>query len=64
MCNLSQRVEEKGIQKGRQEGLVEGILFALQNAIKNKGIPVDEALAMIGLPEADWPKYRQLLAEQ
>lgn len=64
MCNLSQGVEEKGRQEGRQEGIVEGILLSLRNAMKNRGMPIEEALDMLGVPKGDWQKYRQLLMEK
>ncbi len=68
MCNLSQSVEEKGIQKGiqqgRQEGLFDGILLSVKNLMKNKGMPAEEALATLEVSKTDWPKYRELLAGQ
>ena len=64
MCNLSQGVEEKGRQEGRQEGIVEGILLSLRNAMKNRGMPIEEALDMLGVPKGDWQKYRQFLMEK
>ena len=60
MCNLSQTVKEEG----RQEGLFDGILRSLKNLMKNKGMPIEEALATLEVPEADWQKYRNLLAGQ
>ena len=56
MCNLSQSVKE--------EGRIDGILFALKNLMKNKGMPVEEAFTTLEVPEADWQKYRKLLAGQ
>ena len=35
MCNLSEGVEQKGIQKGIQKGLQKGIQQALTESIKN-----------------------------
>lgn len=64
ICNLSQGVEEEGRRKGQQEGIVEGILLSLRNAMKNKGMPIEEALDMLGVPKVDWQKYRQLLMEK
>lgn len=54
----------KGKLEGRQEGFVEGVLLSLRNAMENMEISVEDALIMLGVPEVDWPKYRQLLAEQ
>jgi len=60
MCNLSQSVEEKGIQKGIQSERIS----TLKKLMKNKKMPIDEALETLEVPEADWPKYRELLAGQ
>ena len=60
MCNLSQGVEEKGIQKGRKDER----LLLLKKLLKNGKMSMEEILVAWEIPEADWPKYRQLLAEQ
>ena len=60
MCNLSQGGEEKGIQKGRKDER----LLLLKKLLKNGKMSMEEILVAWEIPEADWPKYRQLLAEQ
>lgn len=60
MCNLSQTVKEEG----RQEGLIDGILLSLKKLMKNRGMSVEEAFTTLEVPEADWQKYRKLLAGQ
>ena len=60
MCNLSQSIAEKN----HQEGLIDGILLALKKLMKNKGMSVEEAFTTLEVPEADWQKYRKLLAGQ
>lgn len=56
MCNLSQGVKEEGRQEER--------LLLLKNLMKNMKMSVEQALAALGIPEADWQKYRKLLAGQ
>lgn len=71
MCNLSEVVEESGIQKGLQKGLQEGRqegrqeerLFVLKTLMRNMKMPVEQALATLEIPERDWPEYRRPLAE-
>ena len=64
MCNLSQGVEEKGRIKGRAEGRAEGILASIRNLMANTGWPLEKAMEILGLPEADRPKYADLLQKQ
>ncbi len=56
MCNLSRGVEEKGIEKAN--------LTSLKNIMKNLGVSVERAMAILEIPEVERTKYRQLLAEQ
>jgi hypothetical protein len=44
--------------------LIDGILLALKKLMKNKGVSVEEAFTTLEVPEADWQKYRKLLAGQ
>ena len=64
MCNLSQGVEERGRIKGRAEGRAEGILASIRNLMANTGWPLEKAMEILGLPEADRPKYADLLQKQ
>ena len=56
------RVE--GHAEGRAEGMTEGTLKSLQNLMKNLGLPVEEAMTALGLPEAERSKYHALLQKQ
>jgi len=60
MCNLSQGVEEKGRIKGRAEG----ILSSIRSLMANTGWTLEKAMEALGIPEADRPKYVNLLQKQ
>ncbi len=60
MCNLSQGVEEKGMEKGRAEGL----LTAIKNLMSNTGWPLEKAMETLGLSEAERSEYANLLQKQ
>ena len=55
MCNLSQGVEEKGIEKAN--------LISLKNLMKNLGVSIERAMAILEIPEVEQPKYLKLLSE-
>ena len=57
---IAQIEQEKGIQKGRKDER----LLLLKKLLKNGKMSMEEILVAWEIPEADWPKYRQLLAEQ
>ena len=40
---------------------MEGTLKSLQNLMKNMGLSVEQALAAVGIPEAERPQYEALL---
>lgn len=51
----------KGHAEGRAEGLTEGALNAIRGLMKNMGLSVEQALATVGIPEAERPRYESLL---
>lgn len=57
MCNLSQGIEERGMQRGIQKT----ILASIQNLMEALGLPSEEAMTILKVPESDRPKYRALL---
>ena len=61
MCNLSKGVEERGIAKGMDQGMEKGILTSLRGLMASMGLTVDQALSALQVPEADWPKYKEML---
>lgn len=48
---------QEGLKKGREENMVQTI----QNIIKNTGWSVEQVMETAGVPEADKPKYLELL---
>lgn len=56
MCNLSEGIEQRGIQKGRVEGQLESI----QNLMKNLKLSMEQAMTALGIPETEWETYRKL----
>jgi len=67
MCNLSKGVEESGIAKGMEQGmekgLEKGILTSLRGLMASMGLSVDQALSALQVPEVDWQKFRDMLAQ-
>lgn len=53
MCNLGQGIAEKS--------RMETLLTALQNLMESLNLSVDQAMNALKVPEADRPKYRELL---
>ena len=68
MCNLSEGVEQKGIQKGIQKGLQKGIQQALTESIKNlmdtMNMAAKEAMDALKIKEEDRSHYAELLKTQ
>jgi len=72
MCNLSDGVEAKGIEKGlqrgrvegREEGIVQGTLSALKNMMGALNLSLDQAMAVLKIPEAERQQYVDLLSKQ
>nr|WP_294663949.1 hypothetical protein [uncultured Blautia sp.] len=52
MCNLSEGIEQRGIQKER--------LNSIQNLMKNLKLPLEQAMAALGIPKDEWETYRSL----
>ena len=65
MCNFSQGVWEQGMEAGRKEGLEAGamqnMLNSIKNLLKNTGWPIEQVMSMLGVPDADRPKYLEAL---
>ncbi len=68
MCNLSEGVEQKGIQKGIQKGLQKGIQQALTESIKNlmdtMNMTAKEAMDALKIKEEERSRYAELLKKQ
>jgi predicted transposase/invertase (TIGR01784 family) len=65
MCNVSEQIEErgieKGIEKGRTEGLEKGRTESIENLMKSMGVSADEAMKILLIPEEEREKYKKLL---
>lgn len=80
MCNLSEVVFEKGYQKGFKigfqegflegfmenyhEGLIESRIFCLKNLMDSTGMDLEQAMAVLEVPEEDRAQCRELLTGQ
>ena len=64
MCNLSQNVMELGIEQGIEKGKAEGLLASIRSLMSNTGWPLEKAMEILGVPEADRSKYANLLQKQ
>lgn len=63
MCNFSDGIEERGVRKGRQEGRQEALIQSLQNLMKNLGLPAEDAMSALGVPQIERGVYRKRLSE-
>ena len=60
MCNLSEGIEQRGIQEGRLEGQLETRQESIQNLMKNLKLSMEQAMTALGIPETEWETYRKL----
>ena len=61
--HVAEDARKDGLQKGRAEGITEGTLQSIQNLIKNMGLSVERAMAVLGISEVDQPKYAEMLKQ-
>ena len=61
--HVAEDARKDGLQQGLQKGLTEGTLQSIQNLIKNMGLSVERAMTVLGVSEADQPKYAELLKQ-
>lgn len=59
MCNLSDYIEEKGIQKGKREGKIEQQLENLRAVMTNLNLPVEKAMDILNVPQEARAKYME-----
>ena len=53
LCDLSQGIEQKGIEKG----IKEGILSSIQNLMESMGWTAEQAMAALKIPEPERVQY-------
>ena len=67
MCNLSMGIMEKGIEKGMEKGITKGRaeerLASIRSLMTNTGWPLEKAMEVLNVPEADRAKYTELLGK-
>ena len=65
MCNLSERVEQKGIEKGiakgRTYGIVEGIATSIRNLMESMGWSIEQAMYALQIPTEERNGYLNML---
>ena len=57
MCNLSQGIEQKGIEKGRKIGIEKGIVTSIVNIMNSLKLSAEDAIIAVGIPEAKRDDY-------
>ena len=63
MCNLSEYIEEKGIEKELQQGIEHGIYITLVSLVKQGIITMEKAAKEAGVPVEEFVTAYQNLAE-
>ncbi len=61
MCNLSEGVREEGIRQGIQQGRREVLLESIGNLMEAMKLTCEQAMAALGIPEADRAWYAKEL---
>lgn len=72
MCNLSQGFEERGMKRGFEKGRVEGLtegriestISTIRNLMGSMGWTLEQVMDAMQLPEADRPKYAEMMKTQ
>ena len=54
-------IREEERAEGREEGREEGRVEDIRNLMKNMNLSADDAMKALGIPEADYAKYRERL---
>ena len=61
MCEVLDRAENKGRIEGRIEGKEDARLEDIKNIMESLQISAREAMALLKLPEEEWPMYESRL---
>ena len=61
MCEVLDRVENKGKEEGRIEGRVEGRIEGIRTLMKHFDLTAQQAMEMMEIPEEERPKYEARL---
>ncbi len=55
---------EEGIAEGMEKGMAKGILHSIKELAKNMGVPIEQAMSLLGVPETERQKYMVMLENQ
>ena len=61
MCNLSDGVEQKGIEKGIKQGQDSALLDSIRNLMKNLKFSAIQAMDVLDIPEEKRHEYSIIL---
>ena len=61
MCNLSDYIEEKGIQKGIEQGIENTLLANLRAIMANLELTADKAMDVLNVPQEERAQYMERL---
>ena len=64
MCNLSEGVENRGIEKGMAKGEAKGVLDSLHNLMDSMNWTIEQAMSALKISDEDRQKYQELLSKQ
>ena len=64
MCNLSEGVENRGIEKGMAKGRAEGVMDSLHNLMDSMNWTIEQAMSALKISDEDRQKYQELLSKQ
>lgn len=63
MCNLSDSVEERGIQKGMQQGMQQANAKRLAALMKSMAVSFDKAIELLEIDPSEREMYKQLVEQ-
>nr|WP_326166492.1 hypothetical protein [uncultured Oscillibacter sp.] len=52
------------MEKSWKKGVEKGILSSIESLMETTGWTIDQAIAALKVPEAEWQTYRNLLEKQ
>lgn len=61
MCNVMEKVENKGIEKGMEKGAAKNLIECVSSLMKNTSNSLAEALTMLGKTEEEYNNAQKLL---
>ena len=62
MCRAVETLVKENRMEAHQEGRVEERLDAIRALMESMAIPAEKAMQRLKVPEAEWSKYKELLA--